>query len=96
VLEGDRAVEFAEKPADGDAWISAGFFALEPAVLDEIDGDGTSLERVVLPKLARSGELMAYRHEGFWHPMDTLRDVRRLNQMDADESPPWKVWEKAT
>ena len=96
VLEGDRAVGFAEKPADGDAWISAGFFALEPAVLDEIvgEGDHVSFERVVLPKLAQDGELMAHRHEGFWHPMDTLRDVRRLNQMNDEVNPPWKIWER--
>lgn len=94
VIEGDRAVAFVEKPADQDAWISAGFFALEREVLDEIEGDRTSFEREVLPRLAQAGELMAYRHDGFWHPMDTLRDVRRLNDLNQSAHAPWKVWEK--
>lgn len=91
-FDGDRVTSFAEKPASGTQWINGGFFALEPAVLDRIRGDKTSFEIEVLPRLAREGQLMAYRHRGFWHPMDTLRDVRSLNFMWANDDAKWKVW----
>ncbi len=90
-MDGDRVVAFAEKPDHSHEWINAGFFVLEPTVLDWIAGDSTMFETEVLPRLAAEGQLMAFRHEGFWQPMDTLRDVRNLNAMWAD-SPPWKVW----
>lgn len=92
VLEGDRALRFAEKPASAADWISGGFFVLERKVLNYIKGDSTSFERQVLPRLAREGQLMAYRHRGFWHPMDTLRDVRKLNSLWDQADAPWKVW----
>jgi glucose-1-phosphate cytidylyltransferase len=91
-LEGDRATSFAEKPSTIGEWISAGFFVLESAVLDAIVGDTDSFELHTLPKLAREGQLMAYRHTGFWHPMDTLRDVRKLNTLWAGNEAPWKLW----
>jgi len=91
-LEGDRATSFCEKPDPGGQWISGGFFVLEPDVLSYIDGDATSFENDSLPRLAADDQLMAYRHEGFWHPMDTLRDVRNLNQMWNQPAAPWKVW----
>lgn len=91
-LEGDRAVTFAEKPQTEGEWINGGFFALESAVLDRINDDETSFELNTLPQLARDGELMAYRHHGFWQPMDTLRDVRRLNALWAEGRAQWKVW----
>jgi glucose-1-phosphate cytidylyltransferase len=92
-LEGDRVVSFQEKPGDPDRWINGGFFVLEPGVLDMIEGDHTSLERDVLPRLAASGELMAHRHAGFWRPMDTLRDVRLLNTLWSEPRPPWRIWD---
>jgi glucose-1-phosphate cytidylyltransferase len=87
---------FTEKPrgdsmAD-EAWINGGFFVLEPAVLDRIDGDATVWEREPLERLAREGQLGAFRHEGFWQPMDTLRDKNVLEQLWAAGSPPWRVW----
>ncbi|MHC4949111.1 MAG: glucose-1-phosphate cytidylyltransferase [Planctomycetota bacterium] len=91
-LCGDRVVAFHEKPDDRDAWINGGFFVLEPEVLDAIAGDDTSFEHETLPRLAGEGELMAYRHDGFWQPMDTLRDVRNLNEIWQTGEAPWKVW----
>ena len=92
-LEGDRVVSFTEKPQQEERWINGGFFALEPAVLDLIEGDGTSFEAETIPALVRDGQLMAFRHGGFWHSMDTLRDVRDLNRMWNEPAPPWKVWD---
>jgi glucose-1-phosphate cytidylyltransferase len=91
-LDGDRVAEFAEKPQAGEGWINGGFFVLEPAVLDYIEGDETILEREPLERLAAEGELFAYRHHGYWQSMDTLRDVRLLNAAWASGEAPWKVW----
>ena len=93
-LEDDRVVTFDEKPNDADDWINGGFFVLEPGVLEYIEGDQTAFEREPLEKLATDGQLMAYRHNHFWHPMDTLRDVRNLNNMWNCGQPPWKVWDQ--
>ena len=94
-LELDRAgtVErFHEKPlGDGD-WINGGFFVLEPAVLDRIAGDATLFERDPLESLAAQGQLSAFRHTGFWQPMDTLRDKRHLEELWESGSAPWKIW----
>jgi glucose-1-phosphate cytidylyltransferase len=88
-FDGDLVAEFSEKPQIGEGWINGGFFVLEPKVLDYIDGDDTLFERGPLERLAREGELVAYRHEGFWQCMDTLRDVRLLNSMCDGRVPPW-------
>ena len=88
-FDGDLVAEFSEKPQIGEGWINGGFFVLEPKVLDYIDGDDTLFERGPLERLAREGELVAYRHEGFWQCMDTLRDVRLLNSMCEGRIPPW-------
>jgi glucose-1-phosphate cytidylyltransferase len=93
-LAGDRVIAFEEKPDRGTEWINGGFFVLEPDVLDLLDGDATSFEAHTLPELARRAQLMAYRHDGFWHPMDTLRDVRSLNAMCASDSAPWRLWDR--
>lgn len=85
---------FKEKPqGDGDdtAWINGGFFVLEPKVIDYIDNDGISFEKEPLEKLASGGELAAFRHTGFWQPMDTLRDKKFLDDLWAEKAP-WKVW----
>lgn len=86
---------FQEKPrAASSAWINAGFFVLEPQIFDYItEGDKTVWERTPLMGLARDGELKAYRHSGFWHPMDMLKDKIELNEMWNAGRAPWKVWE---
>jgi glucose-1-phosphate cytidylyltransferase len=93
-FEGDRVAHFAEKPQTSEGWINGGFFVLEPGVAGYIpDGTQVVWEREPLERLAADGELMAYRHDGFWHPMDTLRDVRTLEELWLSGSPPWKVWD---
>ena len=86
-------VEFEEKPVDDGGWISGGFFVLEPKVLDYIIGDETFWEKEPLENLAKNNELEAYKHAGFWKPMDTLRDKRVLEKMWDSGKAPWKVWE---
>lgn len=83
---------FQEKPAGDGSWINGGFFVLEPAVIDRIAGDGTVFEKEPLEGLARDGQLMAYRHGGFWQPMDTLRDKQHLEELWSSGPAPWKVW----
>lgn len=92
--ESDTIRSFQEKPkTSSSAWINAGFFVLEPKIFDYItEGDQTVWERTPLISLARAGELKAYKHNGFWHPMDMLKDKIELNKMwDAGDAP-WKVW----
>ena len=93
-VESDVVTGFAEKPpGDGDGnWINAGFFVLEPAVLDLIAGDDITWEFEPLAELARSGELRAWRHHGFWRAMDTLRDRTQLEDLWASGRAPWKLW----
>jgi glucose-1-phosphate cytidylyltransferase len=83
---------FHEKPGGDGAWINGGFFVLEPEALEVLEGDGTAWEREPLDRLAREGQLMAYRHEGFWQCMDTLRDKRLLEGLWESGEAPWKVW----
>ena len=91
-LDGDAVVEFEEKPQIGEGWINGGFFVLSPEVLDLIPDDQTLWERGPLENLASQGELMAYKHPGFWQPMDTLRDVSYLETLWNSGSAPWKTW----
>ena len=90
-LDGDRITEFSEKPQVGEGWINGAFFVLEPEVLDYIEGDATQFEREPLEQLAKDGQLMAYKHDGFWQCMDTIRDRKLLEHLWAT-NPPWKVW----
>ncbi len=84
---------FREKPAGDGAWINGGFFVVEPQALDYIAGDSTVWEREPLEKLAADDALVAYKHRGFWHPMDTLRDRMYLEELWNSGQAPWKVWE---
>ncbi len=88
-FDGDLVTHFAEKPQTGEGWINGGFFVLEPQVLDYIGGDATLWENEPLELLAKEGQLAAYRHEGFWQCMDTLRDVRHLEDLWASGKAPW-------
>jgi glucose-1-phosphate cytidylyltransferase len=90
VLAGERVERFEEKPADG--WINGGFFVLEPRVVRRIAGDETAWELEPLAGLAADGELAAFRHEGFWQPMDTLRERAQLEALWASGEAPWKSW----
>ena len=90
-LEGDRVERFIEKPP-GDAFINGGFFVLNPSVIDLIADDQTVWEAGPLEQLASSGELRAYRHSGFWQPMDTLREKNHLESLWASGKAPWKCW----
>ena len=91
-LDGDQVGTFSEKPQAGGGWINGGFFVLEPSVLDYIVGDDISFEQGPLNTLAEEGQLMAYRHSGFWQPMDTLREKELLESLWASGSAPWKTW----
>lgn len=83
---------FREKPNGGGAWINGGFFVLEPEVMNYLQGDDTVWEREPMERLAREGKLSAFRHSGFWQPMDTLRDRMYLEDLWAKDKAPWKVW----
>lgn len=91
--EDENIIRFNEKPKNADTWINAGFFVCEPQMLDYIDGDGhdTMLERGPMEKLALHKHMYAYRHTGFWHPMDTLRDNTHLNNLWNKGNAPWKI-----
>ena len=92
VFDGDRVAEFQEKPQVGEGWINGGYLVFEPEVFEYLPGDDTSLEAHALQRLAQEGQLSAYRHDGFWQCMDTLRDKRQLQQAWDSGDPPWKVW----
>jgi glucose-1-phosphate cytidylyltransferase len=92
-FEGDRVKEFSEKPQTAEGWINGAFYVLEPGALDYIDGDSTQWERQPMERLAREGQLMAYKHEGFWQCMDTLRDKVRLQRIWDSGDVPWKTWD---
>lgn len=91
-LDGDQVAEFSEKPQAREGWINGAFFVLEPTVLDYIDGDQTVWEREPLERLAREGQLMAYRHDSYWQCMDTLREKHILEQLWQTNRAPWKIW----
>lgn len=88
----NRVMSFREKPAQEDGWINGGFFVLEPKILDLIAGDETVFEKDPLESLSAEGQLMAYKHNGFWHPMDTLRDKNYLEELWLRGKAPWKTW----
>jgi len=92
-LDNDQIVEFSEKPQTGEGWINGAFFVLEPAVFDYIDGDDTQWEKEPLERLAKDGQLMAYKHTSFWQCMDTIRDKKLLESLWQSGNAPWKSWE---
>ena len=83
---------FVEKPRGDGGWINGGFFVLSPKVLEMIEGDKTTWEAEPMVRLAEMGQMMAFEHEGFWQPMDTLRDKQLLESLWASDNAPWKVW----
>lgn len=91
-LQQGRVLSFQEKPKGDGAMINGGFFVLSPKVLGYLDGDATIWEQQPLQRLAADGELMAYEHQGFWQPMDTLRDKIYLEELWASDKAPWKSW----
>jgi glucose-1-phosphate cytidylyltransferase len=91
-VEAEKIVGFNEKPSGDGGWINGGYFVLSPLVLDYIASDDTSWEYGPVERLAREGQLSAYRHRGFWQPMDTLRDKELLEELWATGRAPWKVW----
>jgi len=95
IADNGKVEAFKEKPAGDGAWINGGFFVMEPGVFDYLtDGDATVLERKPLERLAETGQLNAYKHTGFWRPMDTLRDKHELTDMWAKGRAPWALWLK--
>ena len=92
-LEADNAIAgFQEKPQGDGGWINGGFFVLSPKVIDYIAEDATIWEREPMEKLAADGQMSAYKHDGFWQPMDTLREKMLLEELWASGKAPWKVW----
>ncbi len=92
VLEGDQVCEFSEKPQTGEGWINGGFFVFEPGISRYLEDDQTILEREPLERLVVDGQLMAYRHPGFWQPMDTIRDRQFLESLWVEGNAPWRLW----
>ena len=92
IFDGHMVADFTEKPQIGEGWINGGFFVFDPRIFDYLQGDDTSLESDALEKLAADRQLAAYRHEGFWQCMDTLRDKRLLETLWHEQRAPWKLW----
>ena len=92
-FERGKVIEFKEKPAGDGSWINGGFFVLEPSVIELIENDSSIWEQEPLKRLAKGGELNAYNHEGFWQPMDTLRDKNNLERLWQKGNAPWKLWD---
>ncbi len=91
-FEGDRVCQFYEKPEAGEGWINGGYFVLNRKAIDYIEGDEIAWERDPVERLARDGQLMGYRHHGFWSCMDTLREKNYLDELWNSGKPPWKIW----
>ena len=91
-IEGERVVDFAEKPATDGGWINGGFFLLSPSVGDLISGDETIWEHEPIEALVRQDQLRAFRHNGFWHPMETLRERKLLEEEWATGAARWRIW----
>lgn len=92
-FNGNQVVRFSEKPQIGEGWINGGFMVLEAGVFDYIEGDESIFEKKPMERLAGDGQMMAYRHEGFWQPMDTLREKQLLEELWQSGKAPWKLWQ---
>lgn len=93
-FKGDQVTSFLEKPQTGEGWINGGFFVFEPGVFDYIESDQTFLEREPLERLADDQQLMAFKHDDFWRPMDTIRDREYLDQLCVQGMAPWQIWKE--
>ena len=93
IIKKNIVSSFKEKPQTSDSWINGGFFVLDPSVMDFIEGDHTIWERDPLVNLSKVRELTAFRHKGFWQPMDNLRDKNKLEELWNKEEAPWKIWD---
>jgi len=91
-IDGDRATAFLEKPHGDGNWINGGFFVLSPKVLEDIDGDGTLFEQGPLGDLAAAGQLSVFKHDGFFQPVDTLRELHQLEELWQSGAAPWRTW----
>ena len=91
-LSGDYVMEFHEKHGGQTSWINGGFFVFEPEIFDYLRDDSTVLEKTPLETLAKEKKLTAFQHNGFWHPMDTIRDKKHLENLWASNNAPWKIW----
>ena len=91
-FDGDQVTEFYEKPQSSEGWISGGYFVLNRKAIDYIEGDEVIWERDPVERLAHDGQLMGYRHYGFWSCMDTLKEKNLLEELWASGNPPWKIW----
>jgi glucose-1-phosphate cytidylyltransferase len=92
-FEGDRICDFNEKPQSGEGWINGGFFVLNSKAIDYIEGDDTPWEKKPLEGLAKDGQMMGYRHYGFWSCMDTLWEKNNLEELWSSKKAPWKIWD---
>ena len=92
VLDDSRIIGFSEKSQTGAGWINGGFFVLEPEVAEYIEDDSMPFESVPITRLTREGQIMAYKHDGFWQPMDTLREKQLLEDFWGAGKAPWKIW----
>jgi glucose-1-phosphate cytidylyltransferase len=95
IFDGDLVSQFTEKPQIGEGWINGGYLVFEPGIFSYLSNDGCSLEAHALERLAANRQLAAYKHEGFWQCMDTMRDKRLLESLWQNGNAPWKVWERA-
>lgn len=92
LLDSNQVGSFNEKPKGDGTWINGGFFVCEPEVFNYINGDDTIWEKEPMEKMAREGRMVAYRHDGFWRPMDTLKDKQDLNELWDSGNAKWKIW----
>jgi glucose-1-phosphate cytidylyltransferase len=90
--EDGHILEFKEKPQTGEGWINGGYFVFDYKIFDYLENESTILEREPLENLAKDNQLVAYKHDGFWHCMDTIRDRDNLNEIWACGNAPWKKW----
>jgi glucose-1-phosphate cytidylyltransferase len=94
LIDGDSVKGFLEKPKGDNSWINGGFFVMQPEIFDLLSGDTTVLEKAPLEELSKKNEMAAYKHDGFWYPMDTLRDKAHLENLWQEGKAPWKVWKQ--